>query len=54
MAGRPPTCLAFRIRIVLSSDSSGRRGVDSGLSEPILEADLAQPGVGAGHERTLA
>src|SRR2546430_10058563 len=45
---------AFRIRILLSSDSSGRRGVDGGLSEPILEANVAQPCVGTRHQRPLA
>src|SRR5919204_3093313 len=28
-------------------------GLDGGLREPVLEADLAQPRVGAGHEGTL-
>src|SRR5438552_8420217 len=47
MVGRPKTwCRPQR--------SSGLHGVDGGSSEPVLEADLAQPGVGAGHERTLA
>src|SRR2546423_14140807 len=45
---------AFRIRILLSSDSSGRRGVDGGLSKPILEANVAQPCVGTRHQRPLA
>src|SRR2546430_7837470 len=38
---------AFRIRILLSPDSSGRRGVDGRLSEPILEANVPQPCLGA-------
>src|SRR5438094_10472758 len=47
MVGRPKTWCR-------PPKSSGLHGVDGGSSEPILEADLAQPGVGAGHERTLA
>ena len=45
---------AFRIRILLSRTRSGRRGVDGGLSKPILEANVAQPCVGTRHQRPLA
>src|SRR6266478_2405019 len=53
-AATSPPMRRFRNRIARSSDPSGRHGVGDGRSEPVLEADLAQPGTGVGHERPLA
>src|SRR5919106_4623998 len=41
-------------RMMRSSGPSGRYRWDCGLTQPVLEADLAEPGVGARHQRALA
>src|SRR5882724_12328607 len=53
-AATSPAMRRFRIRIGRSSGPAGRYGFDGGPAEPVLEADLAQPGIGIGHERALA
>src|SRR5688500_2121159 len=49
-----PAMGIFGIRIMCSSGPSGRHGFDGRLPEPVFEADLAEPGVGARHQRALA
>src|SRR5918999_5167639 len=43
----------FGIRMMRSSGPSGRYGWDCGLTQPVFEADLAQPGIGARHQTPL-